>query len=68
MRISVDYTRCDGHGVCESIAPDLFELNDQDAVTVKVEPIPAEREAAAADAVGQCPKVALTIIDEREEQ
>jgi ferredoxin len=64
MRISVDYTRCDGHGVCESIAEDLFEIGDDDAVRVKVNPIPAERRAAGADAVAQCPKVALAIIDE----
>jgi ferredoxin len=33
MKIQVDYTKCTGHGVCESFAPSLFEINhDGDVV------------------------------------
>ncbi|MGV0044943.1 ferredoxin [Mycobacterium colombiense] len=64
MRISVDYSRCDGHGVCEGVADDLFELGDQDAVRIRIDPIPTHRHAAAEEAVKQCPKVALTITNE----
>jgi ferredoxin len=33
MRIQVDYTKCTGHGVRESFAPSLFEINhDGDVV------------------------------------
>ncbi len=29
MRIVVDLRRCEGHGMCEKAAPELFELDEQ---------------------------------------
>jgi len=41
------------------IAPDLFELDDEDYAVVKQDPIPAEREDLAEQAVAECPRAAL---------
>ena len=45
MRVEVDRDRCEGNAVCVGIAPDLFELDDDDYVVVTKDPIPADQEA-----------------------
>ena len=60
MRVVVDPDRCEGNAVCVGIAPDLFQLDDDDYVMVTVDPIPADREAAAEQAIAECPRAALT--------
>ena len=46
MRVEVDRDRCEGNAVCVGIAPDLFDLDDEDYAVVKVDPIPADQEDA----------------------
>lgn len=59
MRVEVDLDRCEGNAICVGIDPDLFELNDDEQVAVKVTPIPADREKHAQQAVAECPRAAL---------
>lgn len=64
MRIVLDADLCQGHGVCESEAPGVFELGKQPPVTV-VEPAPgAGRRADVESAVRYCPTAALRITEE----
>ena len=63
MRIVVDRDRCEGNAVCVGIAPDLFTLDDDDYVMVTKNPIPADEEALAEQAIAECPRAALTRID-----
>lgn len=61
-RVRLDPVLCQGHGVCESEAPAVFELPKR-ATTVTVldpEPGPAQRAAVQA-AVRYCPTHAITI-------
>ena len=51
---------CIMSGTCEALVPTLFELDD-DGARVLLDPVPAELEADAADAVAQCPSRALTL-------
>lgn len=60
MRIIVDRDRCEGNAVCVGIAPDLFELDDDDYVVVTKDPIPADRVEAAEQAIAECPRAALS--------
>ena len=46
MRVEVDRDRCEGNAVCVGIAPDLFELDDEDYVIVTKDPIPADEEGS----------------------
>ena len=32
MRVEVDLDKCTGHGICESIADDVFEVQDDGVV------------------------------------
>lgn len=59
MRVEVDYDRCEGNAVCVGIAPDLFDLDDNDYAVVKADPVPADQEALAEQAIAECPRAAL---------
>jgi ferredoxin len=59
MRVEVDRDRCEGNAVCVGIAPDLFELDDEDYAVVKADPVPSDREDPAGQAVAECPRAAL---------
>ncbi|AFS13889.1 Hypothetical protein MIP_02748 [Mycobacterium intracellulare subsp. intracellulare MTCC 9506] len=43
-----------------NIAPDVFELDDDEYAVVKTDPIPAEQEALAEQAIAACPRAALS--------
>jgi ferredoxin len=59
MRVEVDHDRCEGNAICAGIAPDLFELDEDDYAVVKVEEIPADQVSLAEQAVAECPRAAL---------
>ena len=61
-RVVVDRDLCQGHGVCESEAPGVFEVS-KDAVLTIVDDAPDDRRAVEA-AVKYCPTHALTIVEE----
>jgi ferredoxin len=63
MRIVVDRDLCDGHGMCEAMAHEFFELDDDDVLTILNEtPDVADRDKVHA-AVQACPALALTLQD-----
>jgi ferredoxin len=45
--------------VCLGIAPDIFDLDDEDYAVVKTDPVPADQEAAVEQAIHECPRAAL---------
>jgi ferredoxin len=63
MRISVDRDLCDGHGMCEAMAHEYFELDDDDVMTVLDESPPETDRAKVHAAVQSCPALALTLVD-----
>lgn len=61
MRISVDYDRCEGHGLCTQQAPAVFSLDDNAELTHQFEgaEVPVDQVAAVLAAVDACPVAAL---------
>lgn len=59
VRVIVDRDRCEGNAVCLGIAPDIFDLDDDDYAVVKLDPVPAEQESLAEQAIAECPRAAL---------
>lgn len=61
MKIAVDRVRCEGHGLCVSQAPEVFDLDDEDDLVLRFEgaDVPREHEQAATRAVLTCPVAAL---------
>jgi ferredoxin len=64
MRIDVDLAKCTGHGICETIAEDVFELSDDGKVHIHGNQRPESDRARMQQAVTQCPAAALTLADE----
>lgn len=63
MRVEVDLDRCTGHGICESIAEDVFEVADDGMVHIADDERPESDRARMQQAVTQCPAAALRMID-----
>ncbi|HEY5843790.1 MAG TPA: ferredoxin [Mycobacterium sp.] len=59
MRVEVDRDRCEGNAVCVGIAPDLFDLDDEDYAVMKVDEIPADQVELAEQSIAECPRAAL---------
>ena len=66
FRIVVDLDLCQGHGVCESEAPDLFQVDGDRKVVVSDDSPGDDRRKAAELAVKYCPTHALSIVEPTE--
>jgi ferredoxin len=63
MRVEVDLGRCTGHGICESIAEDVFEVQDDGSVVIHDPARPESDHGRMRQAVTQCPAAALRLLD-----
>ncbi len=62
MRVRVDEDACHGHQSCAIAAPEVFGADDYgNAVVLITGDIPAELEAKARRAEGNCPERAIVI-------
>jgi ferredoxin len=63
MHVEVDLAKCTGHGICESIAEDVFEVQDHGAVLIHEPERPESDRDRMQQAVTQCPAAALRLVD-----
>ncbi len=64
MKVIVDFDACAAHGDCVAVAPEIFDLGeDDDTVTVLMAEPPEDLREAAQAAVDACPMVAIRIED-----
>lgn len=61
MRVEVDLGKCTGHGICESIAEDVFEVTDGGMVHIHGDDHPENERERLQTAVTQCPAGALRL-------
>jgi ferredoxin len=61
MEVRVDRNLCEANAVCCGLAPDVFELDDDEQLVITVPNPPAERWERVELAVTRCPKNALSI-------
>ncbi len=59
MRVVVDAQECEANAVCMGIAPEVFDLDDDDTLHILIPEPPADLEARVRQAVDSCPKRAL---------
>jgi ferredoxin len=62
-KIEVDWGLCESNGVCMGIIPEVFRLEDDDTLTVLQEDVTPENEEQIRDAVRQCPRQAISIVE-----
>jgi ferredoxin len=61
MKIVHDSQRCCSSGMCESFAPDIFEIDDDGALQV-IDASPDEARRGAVElAIASCPTAALSV-------
>ena len=63
VRIDVVLSRCTGHGICETIAEDVFEVQDDGTVVISGAERPESDRDRMIRAVTQCPAAALRLLD-----
>ncbi|MBV2362641.1 ferredoxin [Streptomonospora nanhaiensis] len=61
MRVTVDYDLCESNAVCMGIAPEVFEVRDDDYLYVLQEEPAAELGPRVEEAARMCPKQAIRL-------
>lgn len=61
MRVVVDFDRCTGLGLCESLAPDFFEVQDDGSLELLRSDVNEAERAELQEAVRSCPTEALRL-------
>ena len=64
MKIVVDFDLCESNAVCMSIAPEVFEVRDDDFLYVLNEHPDESMRSKMEEAVRRCPKQAISIEEE----
>jgi ferredoxin len=63
MKIVVDYDLCESNAVCMGIAPEVFEVRDDDNLYLLQEEPDESLRPKMEEAVRRCPKQAISIED-----
>jgi len=63
VKIIVDRDLCESNGVCEGLAPTVFQINDNDELDILEEHPDESLRDKVQDAVRSCPKQALKLED-----
>lgn len=61
MKVKVDFDLCESNALCEAIAPDVFEIDDDDYLQLKKEEIGDDEVEGVRRAVASCPRAAITL-------
>ena len=63
-KVEVDYDVCEANALCESMAPDVFFVDDDDFLQIEDPTVTDENHDRVQRAVNGCPKSALRIIED----
>ena len=61
MRVVVDFDLCESNAVCMSIAPEVFEVRDDNFLYILQEEPPEELRPRVEEAVRRCPRQAISV-------
>ncbi len=62
MRIEAEIGRCEGHGMCAHVAPEVYALDDEGEVVLLHPDVPPELAAKAEAGARACPIAVLKVI------
>ncbi|HMG45757.1 MAG TPA: ferredoxin [Acidimicrobiales bacterium] len=63
-QVVVDFDLCESNARCMEVAPEVFEVRDDDFLYVLQERPPEELRAQVEEAVRRCPKAAISIAED----
>jgi ferredoxin len=63
VKTSIDGGLCVGHGRCYSVAPEVYDADDEGHGLVLTPDVPPEFEESARSAAGECPERAVLVDD-----
>jgi ferredoxin len=61
MKVEVDPSICEAHGVCTSILPEVFDLDDEEVLQIRDGELAEDEVERAEKAVVSCPMGALRL-------
>jgi ferredoxin len=64
-RIHIDRAACDGYANCVFVAPEMFDLDDENIATLLVDTVTDENRAAVELAIGECPMRAISVASDQ---
>ena len=64
MKIKVDYDLCESNALCEAMAPEVFEVDDNDDLQLKTDETTDESIENVRRAVAACPRAAISLVED----
>ena len=61
MKVRVDRDACEANAVCAGLVPEVFEVDDEDVLHIKMDEIRPAWPSRCRHAVRSCPKAALSL-------
>ncbi len=62
--VVVDFDLCESNAICMQVAPEVFEVRDDDFLYILQEEPPEELRPRVEEAVRRCPKQAISIAED----
>ena len=63
-KIKVDFDLCESNAMCEALAPEHFEIDDDDFLQIVDEKVTEDNRAVVEQAVASCPKSAISLVED----
>jgi ferredoxin len=63
MKVVVDFDLCESNAVCMGIAPEVFEVREDDFLYILDENPPDALRPKMEEAVASCPRAAIKLVD-----
>ncbi len=60
-KLDIDWTRCDGHGLCAELLPDRITRDEWGYPVIAAKPVPSSEERDVRRAIALCPALALRL-------
>jgi ferredoxin len=61
VRVEVNPSICEGHGQCNAVAPEVYDLDDGGYCLIHKPEVPPELESQAEEGALACPVQAITV-------
>ena len=62
MRVEVDPNICEGHGQCNAVAPEVYDLDEDGYCLIHTPEVPSHLDSHAEEGARACPVSAIKVI------